>query len=253
MESKVVLVTGGGQGLGRGMVAFFLQKGWCVGVLEQDDEACEALRLELGGESLCVVRCDVGEETQVKAGVEEIVARWGRLDGLVNNAGIASAYNTPLEQLSLEEWERKLRVNLTGPMLVTKHCVPALRAAHGAVVNIASTRASQSEPHQEAYAASKGGLLSLTHAMAISLGPAIRVNCVSPGWIAVEALQKPSRRKEPSLREEDHAQHPVGRVGKVEDIASTVAFLLSEGAGFLTGQEIIVDGGMTKKMIYLED
>jgi len=124
---------------------------------------------------------------------------------------------------------------------MAKHCVPQLRRHRGAIVNIASTRALQSEPDTEAYAAAKGGLVGLTHALAISLGPEVRVNCVSPGWIARE-----------SVRRKDHAQHPVGRVGHGEDIAGIVAYLLSDAAGFVTGQNFVVDGGMTKKMIYVD-
>src|SRR5690606_1123816 len=135
--------------------------------------------------------------------------------------------------------------------LCSKHAIPALRRSHGAIVNIASTRALQSEPHSEAYAASKGGLVALTHAMAISLGPAIRVNCISPGWIAVADWRKASKRVLLELRPEDHAQHPVGRVGRPEDVAELVTYLISPRAGFVTGQNFVLDGGMTRKMIYL--
>jgi hypothetical protein len=119
-------------------------------------------------------------------------------------------------------------------------------------VNIASTRAFQSEPDTEAYAAAKGGIVSFTHALAMSVGPEIRVNCISPGWIAVSAWKKRSMAKPPDLRPIDHTQHPVGRVGEPGDIAGLVAFLLSGQAGFITGQTFIVDGGMTRKMIYEE-
>jgi len=113
-----------------------------------------------------------------------------------------------------------------------------------------STRALQSEPDCEAYAASKGGLVALTHALAVSLAGKVRVNAISPGWIAVEDFQKPSRRAPPQLRPEDHSQHPAGRVGQPVDIAALCAFLLSSDAGFITGENIVVDGGMTRKMIY---
>ncbi len=181
--------------------------------------------------------------------VAEVLGQFGRLDGLVCNAAIANPRNTPLEALSLGEWTRTLAVNLTGPMLLAKYCTPYLRAHNGAIVNIASTRAHQSEPDSEAYAASKGGLLALTHALAASLGPDIRVNALSPGWIDT---REAAEREAAPLTELDHDQHLVGRVGTVEDVASLVAWLLSEDAGFVTGQEFLVDGGMTRKMIYLD-
>jgi hypothetical protein len=152
----------------------------------------------------------------------------------------------------LEVWNRYLATNLTGCFLMAKYCVPHLRQARGAIVNIASTRAIQSEPHTEAYSSTKGGLVALTHALAVSLGPQIRVNCVSPGWIAVSEWKKRSQRKAADLRPEDHAQHPAGRVGTPGDVAALVAFLISDKAGFITGQNFVVDGGMTRKMMYVD-
>ena len=169
-----------------------------------------------------------------------MIGQFGRLDALVNNAGLATAQGQPLESLALAEWRKVLGVNLDGPMLLAKHCAPYLREQQGAIVNIASTRAQQSEPHGEADAASKGGLLALTHALAISLGPKTRVNAIAPGWIS----------DDDDLRPVDHEQHPVGRVGRVEDIAQAVLYLAD--AGFVTGQVLTVDGGMTRKMIYAE-
>jgi NAD(P)-dependent dehydrogenase (short-subunit alcohol dehydrogenase family) len=145
-----------------------------------------------------------------------------------------------------------IATNLTGMFLTTKHAAAELRKGRGAIVNIASTRALQSEPNTEAYAASKGGIVALTHALAMSLGPAVRVNCISPGWIDVSEWKKPSQRKAAELRPEDHAQHPAGRVGTPLDIGKLALYLLSSDAGFITGQNFVVDGGMTRKMIYEE-
>ena len=136
-----------------------------------------------------------------------------------------------------------LDVNLTAPFLLSRAAAPLLAKSGGSIVNIASTRALMSEPHTEAYSASKGGLLSLTHALAMSLAP-VRVNAVSPGWIEHAAPE--------TLRPVDHAFHPAGRVGTVTDIAEMVWFLTGEGAAFITGQNFVVDGGVTKKMFYPE-
>ena len=182
----------------------------------------------------------MAREPSVRSCVRAVLEKFGRLDALINNAGLADPSDPAVDRLSLRAWNRRIGVNLTGVFLMTKHCVPHLRRSRGAIVNIASTRALQSEPDTEAYAASKGAVVALTHALAMSLAPEVRVNCISPGWIAKTRL---SRR--------EHAQHPAGRAGRPEDIGELVAFLISDGAGFITGQNFVVDGGMTRKMIYL--
>jgi NAD(P)-dependent dehydrogenase (short-subunit alcohol dehydrogenase family) len=249
-KRRVVIVTGGAQGIGAGISARLLASGYAVVIADNEAEAGREAEATLApsGEAW-FVECDVADERQVAACVASALARGGRLDALVNNAGLARPPRIPVDKLPLETWNRTLAVNLTGAFLMTKHAAPHLRRTRGAIVNIASTRALQSEPNTEAYSASKGGLLALTQALAISLGPKVRVNCVSPGWIDVSAGR---RRRQERLRREDHAQHPVGRVGTPEDIAELVAFLLSDASGFITGQNFIADGGMTRKMIYLE-
>ncbi|WP_443190710.1 SDR family oxidoreductase [Pseudomonas indica] len=245
-NGKVALVTGAARGIGLGIAAWLIAEGWQVVLADVDRERGSTVTKALGVNAWFVAM-DVAHESQVAVGVAEVLGQFGRLDALVCNAAIAEPYNPPLESLQLSHWNRVLAVNLTGPMLLAKHAAPYLRAHNGSIVNVASTRAHQSEADSEAYAASKGGLLALTHALALSLGPDIRVNAVSPGWIDA---RDPSARHEASLSESDHVQHPVGRVGSVEDVASLVAWLLSDNAGFVTGQEFIVDGGMTRKMIY---
>jgi len=225
---KTVLVTGGAQGIGQATARLLAGRGWRVAIAD------------IRKSEFVFVKTEVSQEPSVRACVRAVVKQFGRLDALVNNAGLTGPDDGPLEKLALKDWNRRIGVNLTGAFLMAKHCIPQLRQHRGAIVNIASTRALQSEPDTEAYSASKGGLVAFTHALANSLGPAVRVNCISPGWIS----HKPVRRK-------DHAQHPVGRVGQSEDVAELVAYLLSDAAGFVTGQNFVIDGGMTKKMIYV--
>jgi NAD(P)-dependent dehydrogenase (short-subunit alcohol dehydrogenase family) len=151
----------------------------------------------------------------------------------------------PRRRLTLSEWHRVLDTNLTAAFLLARAAKKPLRKAHGAIVTIASTRALMSEPNTESYSASKGGLLALTHALAISLAPEVRVNCVSPGWIETKDYA--------GLRRKDHQQHPAGRVGKPDDVAELVGWLLDgKRSGFVTGANFVIDGGMTRKMIYEE-
>jgi NAD(P)-dependent dehydrogenase (short-subunit alcohol dehydrogenase family) len=253
LTGKVAVVTGGGQGIGKGIVSRLLKEGMAVVVAEIDEEAGRETVSEMNplGPAL-FIQTDVRDEKSVKKCIQSTLRRFGRLDGLVNNAGIAHAVQGPIEKLTLNDWNRMVSTHLTGCFLCAKHASPPLRKTRGAMVNIASTRAFQSEPDTEAYAAAKGGIVALTHALAVSLGPEVRVNCIAPGWIDVRAWKKGARRSQPDLSPADHAQHPAGRVGRPEDIAGLAAFLLSDQAGFITGQTFIADGGMTRKMIYLD-
>ncbi|WP_440222642.1 SDR family oxidoreductase [Dokdonella sp. MW10] len=252
LHDRVVLVTGGAQGIGRGIAQAVLAAGGRVAIADLDREAGEACLDEwnLGTRAL-FVQLDVTREAQVRRGISRVLARFGRLDGLVNNAGLAAPHVGDLASLELAQWRRFLDSHLTGTFLCSKHALPALREARGAIVNLASTRAAQSEPHTEAYAAAKGGIVAFTHALAVSEGPAVRVNAISPGWIATDAWRKPSARRTPKLSRRDHAQHPAGRVGTPEDIGELAVYLLSARAGFVTGQNLVVDGGIGKAMHYV--
>ena len=180
---------------------------------------------------------------------------------LINNAGIlrdglmVKVKDGEVERrMELSQGQAVIDVNLAGVFLCGREAATQMikNGDQGAIINIASTRAWQSEAHSEAYAAAKGGLVAFTHALAISAGPAVRVNSISPGWISTTAWQAPARRHEPDYSAIDHAQHPVGRVGQPEDIGALAVYLLSSLSGFSTGQDFIVDGGMTRKMIYAE-
>lgn len=252
LRDRVILVTGGAQGIGRGIAQAVLGAGGAVMIGDTDVAAGRACLDEWAmGARAAFMRLDVANEASVRRWVSAALERFGHIDGLVNNAGIADPHVPPLAELSLATWNRYLAVNLTGAFLCCKHALPALAESNGAVVNIASTRALQSEPDTEAYAASKGGLLALTHALAVSAGPAVRVNAILPGWIATDAWRKPEVRSSPRLRRADHAQHPAGRVGMPQDIGALAVYLLSAQSGFVTGQHFVVDGGMSVKMQYV--
>jgi NAD(P)-dependent dehydrogenase (short-subunit alcohol dehydrogenase family) len=224
---KRAIVTGGAGLIGTGLCAALGNAGFEVASFD----------LEQGPEGVRQIHCDVGDETSVAGAFEEL--GWESLDLLVNNSGISGPTNGPIAELSLEDWRKVTDSHLTGAFLMTRSAVP-LMGEGASIINMASTRAFMSEPETEAYAASKGGLVALTHALAISLGPKIRVNAIAPGWISGEE----------DLRPVDHQQHPVGRVGRPQDVADAVLYLAS--AGFMTGQVLTLDGGMTRKMIYVE-
>jgi NAD(P)-dependent dehydrogenase (short-subunit alcohol dehydrogenase family) len=246
---RSVLITGGAQGIGVSIVRAFLAEGAFVTVLDNDREAIGEIFGAFEGKTVRFEECDIADENEIVIAVESVRRERGGIDVLVNNA--ATAANGPLSRLSLEQWNRVIAVNLTAPMFLAKHCEKELRAAKGVIVNIASTRAIMSEPHTEAYSAAKGGIIALTHALAMSLAPDVRVNAVSPGWIEVTHQRKKSARTPVTLSEADHLQHPAGRAGEGDDIAAMVCYLASEHADFITGQNFVIDGGMTKKMIYV--
>jgi hypothetical protein len=232
-DARVALVTGGARGIGAATARRLADDGWHVLAADRAPDGGAAAGVR-------VVRCDVSDEAEVTALADGLRSGAGRLDALVCNAGFM--VRKKLRDLSLADWQRVLATNLTSAFLLVRAAEDLLRASRGAVVTIASTRARMSEPDTESYSASKGGLVALTHALAVSLGPEVRVNCVSPGWIDTRGE---------ALRPEDHAQHPAGRVGRPEDVAALVAWLVGPGSGFVTGAEFVIDGGMTRKMIYV--
>lgn len=238
---KVVLITGAAHGIGRATARLLLDEGWLVGAVDVAKADLERAYGKLARRVL-LIEGDMGDEATAKRAVTETIERFGQLDGIVSNAGIM--IRKPIRQLTIAEWRRVLDVNLTAAFLLAKAAEKALTQTKGAFVTVASTRAAMSEPNTEAYSASKGGLVALTHALAISMAP-VRVNCISPGWIATKDYDK--------LRRKDHAQHPAGRVGRPEDVAQIAAYLLDgDRSGFVTGANFTVDGGMTRKMIYEE-
>jgi NAD(P)-dependent dehydrogenase (short-subunit alcohol dehydrogenase family) len=235
MSQSTAIVTGGAGGIGRVLCARLRDIGWRVIAVDQDAEGLDALPDRIESHV-----ADVGDEDAVSAVFDALSL--DRLDLLVNNAGLAHPDVGPLQDQSLATFRAYIDSHLTGAFLMSRDAVPALKAARGAIVNISSTRALMSEPNSEPYASAKGGLLGLTHALAVSLGPEVRANAILPGWIVTD--------KHGELSAEDHAQHPAGRAGTPDDIVEAVLYLA--GAGFVTGQTLVVDGGMVRKMIYAD-
>lgn len=250
---KVCAITGAGQGIGRAIAFAFADAGHAISFIDPDQDAGRetARMLEERKSKALYLQADVSDVQHVKRWIEQTTTQLGCPDVLVNNAGINR--RRPFLDLSPEDFDRVLAVNLRGTFLCSQAVAREMlnHGKNGAIVNVASTRAFMSEPGTEAYSASKGGIVALTHAMAISLGPhRIRVNCISPGWIETRDWQYTPRAKQPVHSERDRLQHPVGRVGKPEDIAEACVFLANQG--FMTGQNLVIDGGMTVKMIYEE-
>lgn len=249
MKKNNIIVTGGAQGIGKILTLNLLEEGYAVTVPEIDQEAIDEFRDENPTDDLYLMPCDISSEDDVISTIQNSMDRYSNIYGLINNAAVLN--NKPIEKLSLKEWNQVIGVNLTGTFLFAKHSAPFLKKQKGCIINMCSTRAFQSEANTEAYSASKGGIFALTHALSVSLGPDVRVNCISPGWIDVSAVRKKSQASQISLSDEDHSQHPAGRVGDANDIARMVLFLLNPDNDFITGQNFTIDGGMSRKMIYV--
>lgn len=244
---KTVIVTGAGHGIGRAIAEAYASEGASVIIAELDESTGGMAAAEIcsQGGTAEFVACDVSKEEDIIALVAHAAAKYGTVDILINNAGIANPHTSTLYELSVEEWDKVLNTNARSVFLATREAAKVMRnnPQGGAVVNLSSTRSLMSEPNTEAYAASKGAIAALTHAMAVTLGEdGITVNCISPGWIETGDYAE--------LREIDHSQHPSGRVGRPEDIARACLYLTAPDNNFVTGAQLIIDGGMTRKMIY---
>lgn len=243
---KIIIVTGAGKGIGKCIAQTYALQGAKVIIAEKEPDTGTETAKEInskGGTAL-FLRTDVRLPADIKELMSRTVESFGRIDILINNAGV-SRWKSPYE-LSVEEWDEIININLRGYFLCSREAAKVMKKqGGGSIVNISSTRAFMSEPDTEAYAASKGGIVALTHAMAVSFSQDhIRVNCISPGWIETGDYSK--------LRKKDHEQHISGRVGKPEDIAAACLYLTQDGNEFINGANIIIDGGMTRKMIYEE-
>ncbi|MFC7441792.1 SDR family NAD(P)-dependent oxidoreductase [Laceyella putida] len=243
-DGKVAIITGAGGGIGRTLAMTYAKEGAKVVGIDKD-----AIGLQHTGDRLQSAGCeahlhvlDLRKPEEIRNAFGEIAKTLGRIDILINNAGLGVT-KSPYD-LTVEEWDDVVDTNLRGTFLCAREAAKIMRThGGGSIVNISSTRALMSEPNSEAYAASKGGILSLTHALAVSLGPdRITVNAICPGWIETGDYSK--------LRPEDHQQHPAMRVGRPEDIAQACLYFTDPKNSFVTGTHLTIDGGMTRRMIY---
>jgi NAD(P)-dependent dehydrogenase (short-subunit alcohol dehydrogenase family) len=246
-SNKTVIITGAANGIGKGIALQYALKGANVVIADIDEKAGRgtvSLIKEKGGNAI-FVPTDVRQEADIVNLMDIAFQTYGHIDILINNAG-KGLFKSPYD-LTLEEWDDLLNTNLRSVFLCSREAAKYMRRNKdgGSIVNIASTRAIMSEPNSEAYAASKGGIVALTHALAASFSKdKITVNCISPGWIETGDYSQ--------LRPIDHEQHLSRRVGKPEDIARACLYLTDKENDFVTGINLIVDGGMTRKMIYVE-
>lgn len=225
-HGKIAIVTGGAQGIGKCIAEEFKKNGVVVCVIDKKPND--------------YFTGDLAEEETLKRFAKQVIKDHGRVDYLINNA---IPLMKGISECSYEEFNYALRVGVTAPFFLTKLFLPYFSSG-AAIVNISSSRDRMSQPQTESYTAAKGGITALTHALAVSLAGKVRVNSISPGWIdnAYTVYSGP-----------DAVQHPAGRVGTPLDIANMVLYLCSDQAGFITGENICIDGGMTRQMIYHDD
>jgi NAD(P)-dependent dehydrogenase (short-subunit alcohol dehydrogenase family) len=231
-NQKVVVLTGASHGIGLGIAKAFIQEGARVYSIDKDVCEDEEVRTFIG---------DIANQYDRELFIEHVISQTNRIDILVHNAMEKS--QGILSPIDLDQFERILTIGITAPYHLISLCKKYMPVG-SSMINIISTRAFQSQKNTEAYSSAKGGLNSLTHALANSLAPQIRVNAIAPGWIDTVDY---------ALSKEDKAQHLTNSVGHVEDIAEAVLFLSSSKAKFITGETLVVDGGMSKRMIYHND
>ncbi|WP_088014650.1 SDR family NAD(P)-dependent oxidoreductase [Gottfriedia acidiceleris] len=243
-KGKSIIITGGANGIGEGIAIAFGKLGAIVCIADVNEQRGNKVvqKIEENGGKAIFYRTDVSKEEDIVNLIHSVIDKVGKLDILINNAGI-SVFK-PFLSLSTDEWDQVINTNLRSVFISSREAAKVMNNG-GRIINMASTRAIMSEPNSEAYAASKGGIISITHSLAASLqSNGITVNCISPGWIQVNQNEE--------LKETDHLQHWSNRVGKPEDIAKACIYLADPDNSFINGQNMIVDGGMTRKMIYEE-
>ena len=248
LADKVAIVTGGSKGIGAGICEVFCAQGAHCYVIARHQDAIDAKVAELrdAGGTATGVACDVGKAEPVRAMVERVVADAGRIDVLVNNAGYHISKG--VETLTEEEWDFLIDTNLKSVFLCTRHALPHLKQTRGVVINMSSMVGLVGQPNASAYAATKGGIIALTKNMAIDLAPyGIRVNVICPGWIQTPLVEDWfGQQDDPAAaRQYVYAQHPLNRIGTVQEVGKAALFLATDDSAFTTGSVLECDGGVT--------
>lgn len=241
---RTVLVTGGASGIGKAIALHLLNQGHRVVVADVNDQALEKMHMEFNQDRLLLQQTDVRDDADIESLFEFCDTLQFHFDAIINNAGMGNF--KALSELTVKEIDDGIALLLRAPLIISQNWIKRRekKPGYGRIVNISSTRALMSEANNEVYSMCKGGLISLTQALAVSLQPYhIQVNAISPGWIDT---------KNSEHSKEDHLQHPSNRVGVVEDIVLAIDYLLEEKNEFINGQNLVIDGGMTKKMIYVD-
>jgi NAD(P)-dependent dehydrogenase (short-subunit alcohol dehydrogenase family) len=239
---KIAVVTGGANGIGKAITEAFAGLSYTVILVDKDEQGNQVSEeLAKNGHTVIFKKCDVSKYSQIKKLFNELKSSYKKLDILVNNAGISKFKN--FWEMEEQDWNEVISTNLSSMFFFSKEAALLMKEQGGCIINLASTRSGMSEPHTEAYSASKGGIVALSHSLAMTLSEYnIRVNSLSPGWIETGKYE--------DLREKDHRQHPSNRVGRPEDVARACVFLCHEENNFINGENLVIDGGMTRKMIY---
>ncbi len=248
---QVVIVTGGAYGIGRGIVEEFASNEFAVVIADRDADRGEMLQRRMGESRLCTrfIRTDVRSEADIESLASQTVKEFGRLDVLCNNAGVERYQR--LEEYTTEDWNTIIETNLRAAFLTAKHCYLPLKASRGSIINISSVQAFANEKEISLYAASKGGIISLTRGVALDFArDGIRVNAVCPGIIhsgMLEPVLQNASDPDAALRAIGDTV-PLGRVGQPVDIAKAVYFLASQNASYITGTTLVVDGGLLTRL-----
>lgn len=247
LEGKVAIVSGGASGIGEATCRLFAAEGARVVIADLNDALGSALASDIrdGGGEAAYLKLDVTDEDQWRAVVSETVTRFGKLDVVVNNAGISAPGRPPAEDQTVEGWDAVMAVNAKGVFLGTKHAIPEMRkGGGGSIVNISSVYGNVGSKGGTAYHASKGACRTFSKAAAIQYADVkIRVNSVHPGFVDTPMTE--GMHSQPGVREERVAKTPLGRMGLPEDIAYGILYLASDESQFVTGSELVIDGGMT--------